>query len=245
LAITTSILLLVGIVLADGIGAIGNRQLIIFLFPETKRMFTVQMQGYRSGLLLNTSFSLPKEAVLNPLDIDEQKTTITTFRESKSDKQSVDYYGNWFRNRVRDRHIISSNSTSRWALSVNSKEHKLYSTLPFAIEDFELIYKGQIYIIKQLESGSSYNLANHQTTAQSKSWSRLFNFGLPRTYTEIGKDSSHAFASGIINVPDNYFFDTLSGVKWNNISGYIFTQVLIVEDSVAKQLSKESLPEES
>jgi len=109
ISIGGSLLLMVLMVVQDGFGGRGIRQVLAVLQPDQKRLSVIQEQVSLTGILSNRAFERKEQDLMLPLLID-QKGSMTTslYQESASERS-----GAWFTSRAIQSHVSQAVRPSR------------------------------------------------------------------------------------------------------------------------------------
>ena len=91
--------LIAAIYLQDGVGGDGARRAMIVLLPEDNQAAVFQEQVSRTGLLFNSTFSLPEDAIC--ANVATEDSAFQTGRTLQYDRQQTAASGDWFRGRTR------------------------------------------------------------------------------------------------------------------------------------------------
>jgi hypothetical protein len=96
LSVTASVLLLAVIILQDGFGGFGVRMVLVHLLPAERKAIVQQEQISRTGVVLDTRFTITDPVMLAPIKT-SSASRVTSRDYAQSDSQS--YAGDWFASR--------------------------------------------------------------------------------------------------------------------------------------------------
>lgn len=256
ISLVASLLIMALILLSDGIGGSGRRVLLAALEPgaEEKRLYVVQEQISRSGVLLGTGFRIGEPVFLSQVML--PRSAWNRFDTSSSEVGSFSlegatYRGDWFQSRSEQAHYLQSvrptrSRIERRAAGDGETPPKLFSSLEFTLDQF--FYRdpdGRVWrstATGAISGGQEIPLAASDNDALEKWWKEQttkLSAPLRRSAASLPRENGRFFAvTGDLRAG---FVETLGSIRWKEDVALIHGAVL---NEVAGGMESESSAEQ-
>lgn len=151
IALGTSVLLLVVIMIQDGFGGSGERAQLVEVRADNGeyKAYVKQQQFCRTGIIINGDFETSTNAFISAVPIDPSRLSrVTTDNNGGGNHYSLQQgeegaaaSGDWFQSRSQLGHYVSAVMPTRGRVALSGKESdpKLHSSFDFGIE--QLLYR--------------------------------------------------------------------------------------------------------
>lgn len=230
ISLVASLLILLLILFGDGIGGAGRRIVLANLVPTAaeKRLYVVQEQVSRTGVLLGSAFEAGEPGFLSPVLLPPSQWNRMLMSNSPLAAYSFDgqvYRGDWFKSRSEQGHYYQTvlPTRSRIELQAPSPDGKtpprLFSSLEFTVS--ELFYRDDLGVVWRaagdgpIAGGQAIELEPVDFSELSAWWKRridAFSQSQRKRAAELWKNDGHFFA--VSSDPKAGFVDTLDAIRW-------------------------------
>ncbi len=218
ISVVGALVLAVAIFIQDGTGGSGTRLIHAQVLPDAKRLLVTQEQVARCGLLFGSSFKTADPVWMQPLSEDHSN-------HYANDNQRVSigadgsHYGDWFRSRTRQHHLIQSARPSRAAIEFTPGEK------PSIVSTFEgelaLIHvydaDGKAWSAENVRPGERASLQSVDKDAPRTWWNKRRTDhdlrGLLSSSVEGNKIQTACFYAEAKD-PGAIPIDTLPSIRW-------------------------------
>ncbi len=233
-AATTALLFLI-ILFQDGTGAEGARLAMVILDPSSNNALILQEQVTKSGMLLTRRFSPAEHTVIHPLLFTklDNGSTLTPAQSvlGPASKYFVDndvYSGDWFKSRAIQAHVLSRfvSTRGKFDVDMDSSSPTIQSSINVSIDELYVgDGHGRWWNATKVNPGKKVPLGLAKKVPMDAWISNQHNLAgnrIQETLRRLPKDQP--FVLAMSSEPNEYFIETLRGVRWNkNISIYFAT----------------------
>ena len=241
ISLIASLLILALILLSDGIGGSGRRAVLANLEPgaNEKRLYVIQEQISRTGVLLGSGFQISEPAFVSPVML-----PASPWNRLDNSSQSVASYhlngntfrGDWFQSRSEQGHYLQTVRPTRSRIELQAASPsgetppKLFSSLEFTVDEF--FYRdhaGQVWQATsgKIAGGEEIPLKPVNSQDLEKWWkSQTGNFSAPlrNRAKSLISEPDHFFATSTDSQAG--FIDTLSSIRWKDDFAVIHGSIL-------------------
>ncbi|TLD68702.1 hypothetical protein FEM03_21200 [Phragmitibacter flavus] len=157
LSIAGSLVLMVLMIVQDGFGGTGVRQVLVMLQPESKRMGVVQEQASKTGVLVGSAFAKGEPMMLTPLNVERSRSSSQMKDEFEETNQSAS--GSWFASRSIQAQLMMSVRPTRAAVEFFASAEpggapEVLSSVGVALDEvYVRDMKGAVWKVSDLGTG--------------------------------------------------------------------------------------------
>lgn len=228
IAIGTSLVLLVVIVVQDGFGGTGQRAQLVEVRADDGeyRAYVKQQQFCQTGVLFSGNFEASEDMLLSPLPLEPSRMARITVDNAGGESsyrvqltpEGMSAEGDWFQSRSQLGHYIEAVVPMRGRLALSGSDGRpaLSSSFDFAIE--QLLYQdanGKWFKsegeVKQGAKVSMIELKHHEANSIIEDGTRKFNRAFRKKIKELARSRKSSFIALTEQAPG---IDTLSSVDW-------------------------------
>lgn len=249
ISLIASLLIMALILLSDGIGGSGRRVLLAALEPaaEEKRLYVVQEQISRGGVLLGTGFRIGEPVFLSVAMLpasswnrfDTSSTEVGSFI-----LEGATYRGDWFQSRSEQAHHLQAVRPTRsrveqQAPASGDEPPKLFSSLEFTLEEF--FYRdhdGRVWrssATGAIAGGQEIPLAASDNDTLTKWWKeQTSTLSAPLRGRSAGLARQKGRFFAVTGDERAGFVETLGSIRWKEDFAVIHGAVLTAEAGIEK-----------
>jgi hypothetical protein len=249
ISLVASLLILMLILFSDGIGGSGRRAALINLEPAAaeKRLYVVQEQISRTGVLMGSSFQIDEPVFLSPVRIPPSQWNRL---DNSSSGEMANYSlvgsvfrGDWFQSRSEQGHYLHAVRPTRSRIELQAaaspdgkQPPRLFSSLEFSLD--ELFYRDDLGKVWKTVAGSpvtggqQIELAPADAVELERWWKEKISVLSESTRNRAAQDWS---------APGRFFavssdkraglIDTLGSIRWHDDIAIVHGAVLPVSGS--------------
>ena len=228
-------LLAVLMIVQDGFGGTGARSTLAILLPQEKKMALVQEQVARTGILWNSTFTMPQGTWMLPLDIPSPASFgapggRTVYRVQRNRQQTyhqseTEAWGSWFASRSVQAHLLTRTQLNRGGVEFTPGDQpSIVSSLStplkivFVKDDKNQFWKAE-------------NIATGVRTPLSKAEKKHFDLWVKQQLSDPASplmkerietcQQSNAWIMAEATEPARIAMPTLSSVEWKHDRAFI------------------------
>lgn len=242
ISLIASLLILALILLSDGVGGSGMRRVLANLEPgpDEKRLYVIQEQFSRTGVLLGSGFRISDSAFLSPVMIPASAWNRLDTSQSPIAAYSLNgntYRGDWYQSRSEQGHYLKTVRPTRSRIEIQEEPSadgaippRLFSSLEFPLAEFYYRDKhGQCWKARtgNITGGQEISLEKVEQEELQTWWTdqtSSFSRPLRNQAKKLTNELDHFFA-----ISDNEaagFTDTLGTIRWKDDLAVIHGGVL-------------------
>lgn len=246
ISLVASLLILMLILLGDGIGGSGRRAVLANLEPAAaeKRLYIVQEQISRTGVLLGSAFQIDEPVFLSPVRIPPSEwNRLEKSGGGESARYSLAgavFSGDWYQSRSEQGHFLQAVRPTRSRIELQSaaspdgkQPPRLFSSLEFTLD--ELFYRDDLGKVWKATGGGTI------TGGQRIDLTPVESVELERWWkdkTGVLSEATRNRAANLWSAPGRFFaissdkragfIDTLDAIRWRDDTAIIHGAVLPV-----------------
>lgn len=242
ISLVASLLILALILLSDGIGGAGIRRVLANLEPDPneKRLYVIQEQISRTGVLLGSGFRISDPVFLSPVMIPpSQWNRLDTSRAPVASYSLTGdtYRGDWYQSRSEQGHYLQSVRPTRSRIELQEESSadgatppRLFSSLEFKLDEFYyrdrhgLCWKATAGNIAGGQEITLEQVEKSDLDAWWKKQTATFSAPIRAMANKLTNERDHFFA--ISSSEDAGFTETLGTIRWKDDLAVVHGNVL-------------------